>query len=133
VRADYRQELAVLIGCYSVHAAVYAGQLSLWQELHSNDLIIDVFINLMSAVCASIANTTFRLKNTDIVVSQLFKELLYGIAIGLTAGLITYCIAQASAANKFLQLALVTLSGWGGAKALESQFGKYFGGNRGET
>ncbi|QDQ87658.1 hypothetical protein FMZ60_08695 [Alcaligenaceae bacterium SJ-26] len=90
---------------------------------------MDLLINLMSAVCASMTNTAFRLKNESVVVTQVFKELAYGIAIGITAGIITYAVAEAAQFNKFLQLAMVTLAGWGGAKVIEFYSGKYFGGN----
>lgn len=123
----FRRDLIIILACYGVHALVYAAQLSLWQQLQTGDLIMDLFINLMSACCASVANTAFRLKNDAVVVSQAFKELAYGIGIGLTAGVITYSMAQAADANKFLQLALVTIAGWGGSKVIESYSSKYFG------
>ncbi len=123
----FRRDFIVILSCYAVHASVYAAQLSLWQQLQTGDLIMDLFINLMSACCASMANTAFRLKNEAAVVSQVFKELAYGIVIGITAGVITYSVAQAADANKFQQLALVTLAGWGGSKVIESYAGRYFG------
>ncbi|MFC3338139.1 hypothetical protein [Paracandidimonas soli] len=91
---------------------------------------MDLFINMMSAICASMANTAFRLKNEALVVSQVFKELAYGIGVGFTAGVIVYAVAEAANANKFLQLALVTLAGWGGAKVIESYSERYFGDKR---
>lgn len=129
----YRRDITIILACYGVHASVYAAQLSLWQQLQTGDLIMDLFINLMSAVCASMANTAFRLKNDTAVVNRVFTELAYGIGIGLTAGVITYSIAQAADANKFLQLALVTLAGWGGSKVIESWSSKYFGPARDKT
>lgn len=121
-----RRDLVFIFACYSVHASIYAAQLSLWEQLHADYIMMDVFINLMSATCASMANTAFRLKNEAAVVAQVFKELAYGILFGLVAGVITYSIAQAMDANKFLQLALVTLAGWGGAKVIEGFVAKYF-------
>lgn len=126
----FRRDFIAILSCYAAHASVYAAQLSLWQQLQTGDLIMDLFINLMSACCASMANTAFRLKNEAAVVGQVFKELAYGIGIGITAGVITYSVAQAADANKFLQLALVTLAGWGGSKVIESYSSKYFGRTR---
>lgn len=125
----FKRDLTFILVCYSVHASVYAAQLSLWEQLNSDYILMDVFINLMSATCASMANTAFRLKNETAEV-QVFKELAYGILFGLIAGVITYSIAQSMNTNKFLQLALVTLAGWGGAKAIETQMHKYFGANK---
>ena len=129
----FRRDLIVILSCYAVHASVYAAQLSLWQQLQTGDLIMDLFINLMSAICASMANTAFRLKNESAVVGQVFKELAYGIGVGVIAGVITYSMAQAADANKFLQLALVTLAGWGGSKVIESYTGRYFGSSRNKS
>ena len=123
---DLRRDLFILLACYSVHVSIYAAQPSLWHQLQDGDLVMDVFINLMSAVCASMANTAFRLKTGGTSVLSVFHELAYGVAMGLTAGVIVYSIAQAADANKFLQLAMVTLAGWGGAKVIESYSKRYF-------
>jgi len=124
----FKRDLLIILACYVVHASVYAAQMSLWDQLNASGTMMDLFINLMSAICASMANTAFRLKSETVVVSQVFKELAYGIGIGLTAGVVTYSVAEAAEANNFLQLALVTLAGWGGAKVIESYSNKYFGG-----
>lgn len=123
---DPRRDLFILLACYGVHVSIYAAQPSLWYQLQDGDLVMDVFINLMSAVCASVANTAFRLKRGNVSLLRVFHELVYGIAVGLTAGVIVYSVAQAADANKFLQLAMVTLAGWGGAKVIESYSKKYF-------
>lgn len=121
------KDLWLLVCCYAVHASAYASQASLWGQINSTGTLIDLFINLMSAVCASMASTAFRLKSMSLSVSALLKELAYGISVGLTAGVVTYAVAEAAATNKFLQLALVTLAGWGGSKIIESWSKKYFG------
>lgn len=127
MRRLLRKELLFVLCSYAVHASVYASQASLWAQLSSTGTVIDLFINLMSAVCASMASTAFRLKSVAVDLATLFKELAYGITVGLTAGIVTYAIAEAAHANKFLQLALVTLAGWGGAKIIESWTVRYFG------
>lgn len=127
MRNIFRKEVWLVLCSYAVHASVYASQASLWAQLNSTGTVIDLFINLMSAVCASMASTAFRLKSMALDMGKLFKELAYGISVGLTAGVITYAIAEAAATNKFLQLALVTLAGWGGSKIIESWSEKYFG------
>ncbi len=125
-----RRDLLIVVCSYAVHASVYASQASLWAQINSAGTLMDLFINMMSAICASMANTAFRLKNEALVVAQVFKELAYGIGVGFTAGIITYAVAEAADANNFLQLALVTLAGWGGAKVIETYSTKYFGGKR---
>lgn len=122
-----KKDLLVILCSYAVHASVYASQLSLWAQLNSGGTMMDLFINMMSAICASIANTAFRLKSQMVDLAQMFKELAAGTGVGFTAGIIVYAVAEAAAANKFLQLALVTLAGWGGAKVIESYHNKYFG------
>lgn len=127
MRRILRKELVFVLCTYAVHASVYASQTSLWEQLNTTGTVIDVFINLMSAVCASMASTAFRLKSVAVDMGTLFKELAYGVTVGVTAGIITYAIAEAAHTNKFLQLALVTLAGWGGAKIIESWTAHYFG------
>lgn len=127
MRSLFRKEFLVVVCSYAVHASVYASQVSLWSQLNTTGTMIDLFINLMSAICASMANTAFRLKSTTFEVTKVFKELAYGIGVGFTAGVITYAVAEAAATNKFLQLALVTLAGWGGAKVIETYSSRYFG------
>lgn len=121
-----KRDLLIVVCSYVVHASVYASQVSLWDQINAAGTLMDLFINMMSAICASMANTAFRLKNENLVVAQVFKELAYGLGVGFTAGVITYAVAEAADANNFLQLALVTLAGWGGAKVIESYSDKYF-------
>tara|TARA_R110000851_G_scaffold333531_1_gene514903 strand:+ start:78884 stop:79291 length:408 start_codon:yes stop_codon:yes gene_type:complete len=123
----HKRELFIVLCSYAVHASVYASQVSLWEQINSAGTMMDLFINMMSAICASMANTAFRLKNEALVVTQVCKELAYGIGVGFTAGIIVYAVAEAADANNFLQLALVTLAGWGGAKVIETYSDKYFG------
>ncbi|ROT46072.1 hypothetical protein [Pusillimonas sp. NJUB218] len=125
-----KKDLLIIICSYSMSASVYASQLSLWAHLNTTGTAVDLVINLMSAICASMANTAFRLKNESVFVSKLIKELAYGIGVGFVAGLVTYAVAEAADTNNFLQLALVTLAGWGGAKVIETYSDKYFGAKR---
>jgi len=127
------RDLCIVGGSFWIHASVYASQGSLWSQINSAGTLMDLAINLMSAVCASMTNTAFRLKNESVVVTQVMKELAYGVAVGVTAGVVTYAVAEAAQTNKFLQLALVTLSGWGGARAIEYYSDKYFGGKHDRT
>lgn len=122
-----RKDVWLVICSYAVHASVYASQVSLWSQLQSPDTMVDLFINLMSAACAAMASTAFRLKSMALDLRKVFIELTYGVIVGVIAGFVTYALAEAVASNKFLQLALVTLAGWGGSKVMESWSAKYFG------
>ncbi|MGR7949602.1 hypothetical protein ACU6HM_10045 [Alcaligenes sp. RM2] len=119
--------MLIVLACYGVHASVYASQVSLWAQLTTGGTIMDLVINLMSATCASTANTMFRLKSEIVVVTRIFKELAVGLLVGITAGIITYALSEAAQTNKFLQLGLVTIAGWAGSKVIEFYSGKYFG------
>lgn len=120
------KEVLLLIVCYLTHASVYASQITLWTHLQRSDTVMEIVINLMSALCASMANTAFRLKNQDIVVKRVLVELLSGIGVGLVAGVIVYSMTKAADANVFLQLALVTIAGWGGSKVIETYVERHF-------
>ncbi|NLC37309.1 MAG: hypothetical protein GX772_12900 [Alcaligenaceae bacterium] len=91
---------------------------------------MEAVINMMSAICASMANTAFRLKRADVVVEKVLVELVSGVGVGFVAGLITYSVTESMATDVFLQLALVTLAGWGGSKVIETYTEKYFGGGK---
>ncbi len=124
------RELFFVAACYAVHASVYASQPNLWVSLQDNAALMEAVINLMSAICASMANTAFRLKKSDVVVEKVLVELVSGVGVGFVAGLITYSITESMGADIFLQLALVTLAGWGGSKVIETYAEKYFGGSK---
>lgn len=121
------RDALVVLACYSIHASVYASQVSLWTQITTGGTVMDMVINLMSAICASMANTMFRLKSEIVVVTRVFKELAVGLLVGITAGIITYALSEAAQTNKFLQLGLVTIAGWAGSKVIEFYSGKYFG------
>src|SRR3546814_9555828 len=99
-----KRDLLIVIFSYAVHASVYASQASLWAQINSAGTLMDLFINMMSAICASMANTAFRLKNEALMVAQVFKELAYGIGVGFTAGIITYAVAEAAEDRKSKRL-----------------------------
>ncbi len=121
------KEILIVLCCYAVHASVYASQITLWQSLNDGNLLVDAAINLMSAVCAAVANLAFRLKKQEIAVDHFGLELASGIGVGLVAGVVAYSLSRAADANVFLQLALVTIAGWGGSKVIEAYQEKYFG------
>lgn len=120
-------EILIVLGCYAVHASVYASQFTLWQSLSDGNLLVDAAINLMSAICAAVANLAFRLKKQEVSTDRFGLELASGIGVGLVAGVIAYSLSRAADTNVFLQLALVTTAGWGGSKVIEAYQEKYFG------
>lgn len=124
------REITFVVACYAVHASVYASQPNLWVSLQDNAVFMEAVINMMSAICASMANTAFRLKRADVVVEKVLVELISGVGVGFVAGLITYSVTESMSTDVFLQLALVTLSGWGGSKVIETYTEKYFGGGK---
>lgn len=121
------RDLGITAISFLIHASVYASQASLWVQLNTAGTIVDVVINVMSAICASLANTAFRLKSQAVELGRFFKELLYGLGMGFTAGIIVFAITESARTDKFLQLALVTVAGWGGAKVMEFYTAKFFG------
>lgn len=121
------RDISIIAASFLIHASVYAAQPSLWVQLNTAGTIVDVLINVMSAMCASLANTAFRLKSQAVELSQFFKELAYGLGMGFTAGVIIFAITESAGTDKFLQLALVTVAGWGGAKVMEFYTTKFFG------
>lgn len=121
------RDALIVLSTFLIHASVYAAQLSLWAQLNTTGTLMDLIINLMSGVCASMANTAFRLKSQVVDLAKLFKELAYGISIGFVASIVTFALTEASQVHKFMQLALVTLAGWGGAKVIEFHSRKHFG------
>lgn len=121
------RDVFIVLFTFLVHASAYAAQLSLWAQLNTAGTLMDMAINLMSGVCASMANTAFRLKSQAVDLGMLFKELAYGIGIGFVASMVTFALTEASQVHKFMQLALVTLAGWGGAKVIEFHSRKHFG------
>lgn len=123
---NVKRDVFIVLFTFLIHASAYAAQMSLWAQLNNTGTLMDMVINLMSGVCASMANTAFRLKSQDVDLAKLFKELAYGIGIGFVASMVTFALTEASHVNKFMQLALVTLSGWGGAKAIEFHTRKHF-------
>lgn len=121
------RDVFIVLFTFLVHASAYAAQLSLWAQLNTAGTFMDLLINLMSGVCASMANTAFRLKSQAVDLAKLFKELAYGIGIGFVASIVTFAMTEAAHVHKFMQLALVTLAGWGGAKVIEFYSRKHFG------
>lgn len=120
------RDVMVVAATFFVHASVYAAQPGLWAHLSSSSNLMDLAINLMSGICASMANTAFRLKSKSVNLTNLLKELAYGVGIGFVASVVVYALTEASHMNKFMQLAMVTLAGWGGAKAIEFYSEKHF-------
>lgn len=123
---NVRRDFFIVLCTFLVHASAYAAQMSLWAQLNNSGTLMDMIINLMSGVCASMANTAFRLKSEEVDLTKLVKELSYGVGIGFVASMITFTLTEASHVNKFMQLGLVTLAGWGGAKAIEFHARKHF-------
>lgn len=123
---NVKRDAFIVLFTFLVHASAYAAQLSLWVQLNNTGTLMDLVINLMSGMCASMANTAFRLKSQQVDLGKLFKELAYGVGVGFVASMVTFALTEASHINKFMQLALVTLSGWGGAKVIEFHTKKHF-------
>lgn len=121
------RDVCFVLATFLIHSSVYAAQASLWAQLNSTGTIVDIVINVLSAMCASISNTVFRLKSKAVRLSKFFTELAYGLGMGFTAGVIAFAITESARTDKFLQLAIVTTAGWAGAKVMEYYSDKLFG------